>query len=189
MDPIVKSQLPGESNVMYANYLHDLESILWIIIWTLLKYQKNGTDLSSDPNQTIRDRVRLNKDLFSNVTNFRLNRTNCISINSHLLSNTRWTPEYFQPLRSLADSFRQCLFTAYCNDEKGFKVAEPIRPPPEGSVHQLILNIFRELRMDGFGVTPIDYKELTLILPRIPLIFKQVASDRDTVTKETKKAK
>ena len=59
MPPRIKSEIDISYRI-YANYLHDLESILWIIIWTLLKYQKNTTDVNSDPIESIKERVKLN---------------------------------------------------------------------------------------------------------------------------------
>ena len=164
MPPKKKAQMHRSSCGMYANYLHDLESILWIAIWTLLKYQKDTTNVDSDPIQDIRSRVKLNKKLFSHTDDVKENRETCLYNKKFVSDEMKWIPDYFQPLKDLANSFKNYLFTAYCDTEEGNGEKGVIKPPPEGSVHLSILDAFKGCTIDGFGVTPIDYGELVDIL-------------------------
>ena len=185
-DPMKTFRSSEVSNEVYANYLHDLESILWIIIWTLLKYQKNTTDVNSDPIESIKERVKLNQELFSHEHDIQQHRKRCLTNKPFLSSGTVWVPESFQPLRDLAYSFRNLLFCAYYGVEAAFESSKVIKPPSEGSVHLSILNAFKECMIDGFGVTLINYGELADILNDL-LLSKEAASAGDTDENVTKK--
>ena len=189
MPPKKKAQMHRSSCGMYANYLHDLESILWIAIWTLLKYQKDTTNVDSDPIQDIRSRVKLNKKLFSHTDYVKENRETCLYNKKFVSDEMKWIPDYFQPLKDLVNSFKNYLFTAYCDVEEGCEEGEVIKPPSEGSVHLSVLDAFKGCTIDGFGVTPINFSNLadTLLADLLPP--KRAASDGDIDTKITKKVK
>ena len=189
MPPKKKAQMHRSSCGMYANYLHDLESILWIAIWTLLKYQKDTTNVSSDPTKDIRERIEMNDRLFSYKVDVKENRETCLYDSDFLLNEMKWIPDYFQPLKDLANSFKNYLFTAYCDTEEGNGEKGVIKPPPEGSVHLSILDAFKGCTMDGFGVTRINYDEIAQILRVLQLPPKRATSDEDIDTKITKKVK
>ena len=185
MPPRIKSEIDISYRI-YANYLHDLESILWILIWTLFKYQRTTTKAKSEPTQKMGLRVFSNKQLFSHNRRTEKNREACL-FNKMFLSEEEWIPEYFQCLRDLAIKFKVHLFDAYCKVEENFNSEKSIKPPPEGSVHLSILDAFKECITDGFGVTPIDYCELVVILRK--LLLKRAAPDEDVDEKTSKKVK
>ena len=189
MTPKKKAQILRSSCGMYANYLHDLESILWIAIWTILKYQKDTTNVSSDSMKNISERFDLNEELFSYGVDVRKNRETCLYDSEFLSSETKWIPDYFQPLRDLVVSFKNYLFSAYCDVEEGYQAKGVIKPLSEGSVHLSILDAFKGCTIDGFGVTPINYDELADILRVLLLPPKRATSDEDIDTKITKKVK
>ena len=72
-----------------------------------------------------------------------------------------WVPEYFQPLKQLATSFREYLFDAYYKEENELDMTKTIKVP-EGSVHLSLLSAFKEFKMGEVCVSPIDYEKLRL---------------------------
>ena len=60
-DTLIRDWLP----TFWANYIHDLESIWWILIWTLLTYQKVGNEnYALESNADVQRRTRAAERIF-----------------------------------------------------------------------------------------------------------------------------
>ena len=158
-----KSSKYDSSNGIYYNYLHDLESILWILIWTLLSYRKHTIQADSEPEFLSSERADKYTSLFTHGKEVKGERERLIGESSDLECEMEWVPTYFRPLRDLAASFRNSLREAYIEEEKDFELAQAIMPSK--LVHQTILRAFRgsnikNYRKDGLCVTRIGYSEL-----------------------------
>ena len=82
----------------------------------------------------------------------------------HLGGEVKWISKYFQPLKTLAASFRNSLHRAYIKEEKDFALKQVIILSKK-LVYQIILRAFKKpdikrFRKDGLCVTRIGYSEL-----------------------------
>ena len=159
-----KSSKYDSSNGIYYNYLHDLESILWILIWTLLSYREHTIRANSEPKSITVPRAGTYSNLFKHNEVIQGERERMMEESDNLEGRAKWISKYFQPLKTLAASFRNSLHKAYIREEKGFALKQVIIPS-KSPVHQTILRAFKKpdikrFRKDGLCVTRIGYSEL-----------------------------
>ena len=166
---------------IYANYLHDLESIWWTAVWTLFTYRKESTNNArSESDQEITKKKTANSKLFSHGNKLRDNRKDFLIDNNIFDVHMSCIPKYFGGIKDLISSFRTILHDAYLSEEKNLKTTDIIMPSEE-SLHQLILRIFRESMIDESAIIPDDYA-----VSGLPSL-KHSVSDEDMNEKPEKK--
>ena len=76
------------------NYLHDLESVWWIAVWTLFNFEKkdSGTD---EINSCATKQSRLNNDKLFSRTNPNTDRSDFLSKTDTYGEDTQCLPKYF----------------------------------------------------------------------------------------------
>ena len=151
---------------IYANYLHDLESILWIIIWTMFLYRKETiefTDLKSMYAQK-----DAGSDLFSNETEGILNRVDFLTSKEAFTDQMEFIPEYYKNIKELATTFKDHLIKAYYKEEHKITAKDPILHP-KNPIYRSILKTFRSHSIPdgdtGLMLSPIE-SSLSLKRPR-----------------------
>lgn len=125
---------------IYANYLHDLESIFWILIWTMFIYRKKTIELTDL--ESICRQKKAGSKLFSRKRASIINRTDFLTSEERFIKQMEFIPEYFGSLKKLATAFKDHLLKVYCEEEHNIAVNVPITPRDE-SVHKSTLEIFR----------------------------------------------
>ena len=183
-----KSSKYDSSNGIYSNYLHDLESILWVLVWTLLSYRKCTGRTNSESTNTSMWRAKTYSDLFSHGKHIEGKRAQLIQEEVYLRKRTKLTPEYFQPLKKLVISFRDSLHGAYINEENKFKLTKPILPS-RIPIHKSIICAFQEVRIDRLLVSRIPLKELRYIESETASPSKRGILDGDMGESLAKKAR
>lgn len=174
------------SNGIYANYLHDLESMFWILIWTMSKYQMETTK-GIDP-ELIISQKEIRDILFSQKDGAKTSRELFLKNDSTFEKRLDLIPNYYEDLKKLARSFREHLYGAYREEEKNMK-ADGLIKPSEGSVHLSILETFKTTKIDEYRVIPINYAELESTPTKSPQSLKRPTSNDDLEKKQRKKAK
>ena len=168
------------SSGIYANYLHDLESILWILVWTLFVYRKDSAECVSSES-TCAQKSEGDR-LFAQAGMGLLHREKFLKSKETFNEKMKFIPDYFGNLKELITKFKDHLLNSYYDEEKNITSASngPIKPT-EGLVHNSILEAFRCYGIpdgdDGF--------ELTLVNP--PRSLKRSTPDEATDEKPAKK--
>ena len=163
---------------IHANYLHDLESIFWIVMWTMFKYQK---ETESTDSKSIHAQKKGSKILFSNTENVARRRN--FLMKKHFFDEViKHVPGYFKELKTLATTFKDHLLRVYYKEESEITVGNPIRPSNE-EVYNSILEAFRSYTIANRD----DGLMITLIRPQSSL--KRSTPDEDSETNEKQRKK
>ena len=146
---------PCKIPLFYYNYLHDLESIWWVLIWFLLKYEKAGYKGTAENYITtykdrIKDRMEVSTIYFQNLCRREDLRNEAWEFRKF----TNIIPEYFKGLVQVASIFREKLASTY-KEEEG-KVDFPIKLKDGGLLHQDILDALRSPSIEYFDVVHIN---------------------------------
>ena len=151
---------------IYANYLHDLESIFWIIIWTMFLYRKETFEtIDLKPMYAQKD---AGSELFSKETQGVLNRKYFLTSKEIFTNRMKSIPEYYKNIKELATTFKDHLIKAYDKEERKITANDPILRP-KNSIYRSILKTFRSHSIPdgdaGLMLSPIE-SSLYLKRPR-----------------------
>ena len=142
---------------IYANYLHDLESIFWILVWTLFVYRKDSAECA-DSESTHKQKTQ-GEELFLQDSAGLFDREQFLTSKENFDTKMESIPEYFGNLKVLITTFKDHLLDYYCEGEKNITLNGPIKPT-EGSVHNSILEAFKSYGIPdgdaGFKIIPVD---------------------------------
>ena len=145
---------PSDTPLFYANYIHDLESIWWILLWVLLKFQKAGYDEFTEDYQTkIERRIHAAARLFHENLNWS-GRVDILNLTSMFMELMYKIPDSFKGLVQVASIFRDKLLSAYKKKER--KGVFPIKLKDNGLLHQDVLEAFRTSPIEYFDVVHIN---------------------------------
>ena len=149
---------PSWVPIFWSHYIHDLESIWWILIWTLLTYQKHSDeDHAVDPNTELERRMRV-RNLFY-VDDYCIERSNHLENKRIFNGLARIIPDLFKGLIEVAAVFREKLVSTYIKEEG--KSVFPIKLMDDGLLHRDILEAFRTSPIENFDVVYIFSKNKT----------------------------
>ena len=156
---LVGNSIPPVSKwtpTFWANYVHDLESIWWILIWTLLTYEKVG-----DGNNTPDSNLEIQRRSLAANKIFHLNQCH-IERWCHFQNIAAFNglaviiPDFFKRLVEVAAIFREKLILTYIKEEG--KLVFPIKLMDDGLLHRDILEAFRTSPIENFDVVHIYTK-------------------------------
>ena len=151
-DPPIHDGMP----TFWANYIHDLESIWWILIWTLLTYHKTGND-NYTPDTTIETQQRfLAAEKLFHVNDYYLDRLMHLEERDSFNEIAEAIPSFFKGLVEVAAVFREKLVLTYLEEEG--KSVFPIKLMDDGLLHRDILEAFRTSPIESFDVAYIFTK-------------------------------
>ena len=151
-DTLIRDWAP----TFWANYIHDLESIWWILIWTLLTYHKTGND-NYTPDTTIETQQRfLAAQKLFHVNDYYLDRLTHLEERESFNEIVEAIPSFFKGLVEVAAVFREKLVLTYLEEEG--KSVFPIKLMDDGLLHLDILEAFRISPIEKFDVVHIYTK-------------------------------
>ena len=153
------SPIPDWIRTFWFSYIHDLESIWWILMWTLLKYQKAGDINNAVESSTeVQSRILTAEKLFHS-DGFLVARYNILMLGGTLNRIAMTIPNSFEGLVNVAAIFKERLISAYKEEEE--KSIFPIKLTDNGSMHRDILMDFRTSAIEYFDVVCIDNESTT----------------------------
>ena len=139
------------SKGVYYNYIHDLESVWWIIVWALFNFEKKdaGTD-----SYTTRQR-KLNKDkLFSGIidSNYRFK---FLSVRESYAETIACLPKYFKNLSVMLGIIAKAITEFYrkkeSNEEWGLKEG-PIVWDECSNIHKIFIGLLDDVTTEQFEI-------------------------------------
>ena len=141
--------------MFYFNYIHDLESIWWILIWTLLTYQKVGDEnYALESNADVQRRTRAAERIFhTDNLSTHIERSSLLKC-SNFETFTEIIPSFFKGLIGVAATFKERLVSTY-KEEEG-KSVFPIKLKDDGLLHWDILDAFKKSAIEYFDVVYIN---------------------------------
>ena len=151
-DPPAPDSIP----LFYFTYIHDLESIWWIVIWILLEYRKAGFEESTENYKIEIDQRKKNITKLFSMTGDLMHRVNLVNDSWRLMGLTNIIPSSFKGLVQVASIFREKLASTYKEEE--WKVDFPIKLKDGGLLHQDILEAFRTSVIEYFDIVHINDK-------------------------------
>ena len=145
----------GETNDtskgVYYNYIHDLESVWWIVVWALFNFEKK--DAGTDSYTTIQR--KLNKDkLFSRTidSNYRFR---FLSIRESYARTIRCLPKYFKNLSVMLGIIAKAITEFYrkkeSNEEWGLEEG-PIVWDESSNIHKIFIGLLDDVTTEPFEV-------------------------------------
>ena len=138
----------------WANYLHDLESLWWIIIYTMTHFIKAG-DLKSNPTADElekREENEIFKSIFSNTT-YPQEREKFLSTDI-FFDYMREFSESFPKLWCIAKFMRSRLVHTYCKREFRLDETKPILVSDECTLHKEFLHFLHQHPCEDIDIVP-----------------------------------
>ena len=154
-DTLIHDGMP----TFWANYIHDLESIWWILIWTLLTYERiEDGNYTPESVLEIQQRFLAAQKLF-HVNDYYLDRSMHLKERESFNEIAEAIPSFFKGLVEVAAVFREKLVLTYLEEEG--KSVFPIKLMDDGLLHRDILEAFRTSPIENFDVVYIFSKNKT----------------------------
>ena len=128
------------------NYLHDLESVWWIIVWALFNFEKKDARTDS---YTTRQR-KLNKDkLFSGTidSNYRFR---FLSIRESYARTIRCLPKYFKNLSVMLGIIAKAITEFYRKKESNEE--GPIVWDESSNIHKIFIGLLDDVTTEQFEI-------------------------------------
>ena len=144
----------GETNDtskgVYYNYIHDLESVWWIIVWALFNFEKKdaGTD-----SYTTRQR-KLNKDkLFSGTIDGNY-RFKFLSVRESYAETIACLPKYFKDLSAMLGTIAKVITELYRKKEsnKEWNKGDPILWDESSNIHKIFIGLLDDVTTEQFEI-------------------------------------
>ena len=181
-DPPSPSLVP----LFYSTYIHDLESIWWIIIWVLIEYRRAGFDESTEDYESeIAQRKKYITELFS-LRRDLTERSDLLVEGWKLMGLMEIVQDSFKGLVQVASIFREKLASTYKEEE--WKVDFPIKLKDGGLLHQDILEAFRTSAIEYFDVDHINDK-YTIMSEKKPGSSKRSINEDSEEERPSKRAR
>ncbi|PAV18251.1 hypothetical protein PNOK_0673700 [Pyrrhoderma noxium] len=156
------------SKGVYYNYIHDLESVWWIVVWALFNFEKKDARTDS---YTTRQR-KLNKDkLFSGIidSNYRFR---FLSIRESYAETIRCLPKYFKSLSAMLGTIAKVITELYRKKESNeeWNKGDPILWDESSNIHKIFIGLLDDVTMEQFEIVRV---------PGIDEIQKEVTRGKD----------
>ena len=176
---------PRRKPLFYFTYIHDLESIWWIIIWVLIEYRRAGFDESTEEYESeIAQRRKYITELFS-LRRDLTERSDLLVDGWKLMGLMEIVQDSFKGLVQVASIFREKLASTYKEEE--WKVDFPIKLKDGGLLHQDILEAFRTSAIEYFDVDHINDKYI--IVSKKPGSSKRSINEDSEEERPSKRAR
>ena len=136
-----RKRLPvSENKGIWVNYLHDIESIWWIVIWTLFTYQKASLVRSkSKEYKKLRDDQRYTSTLLFSGFPSAQYRKDFLTDPDSFMNHIDNAPNHLRGLKAFSMTFRKILLQHYWEEEN--KGVDPILVTDGGLIHKEILGL------------------------------------------------
>ena len=135
------------------NYLHDLESVWWIIVWALFNFEKK--DAEADSYTTIQR--KLNKDILFSGTVGNQDRIEFLSMRKTYAKKTKCLPEYFENLPTTLGTIAEAIIELYQSKELNYQVDEsnkegPILWDESSNIHRTFIRLLNRVNTEEFEI-------------------------------------
>ena len=146
----------GRKTGFWANYLHDLESLWWILVWTNTHFLKASDFESKSPAYELEKKKKdtINEMLFSH-TKILMERDYFFSSNESHYEHLGKVPNSFPNLRHIVKVMRQMLLFTYCMREEEMDDTIPILVSEDCSLHIDCLEQIRSHPWEDIEIIPI----------------------------------
>ena len=172
-----KLMLSTKEPGFWANYLHDLESVWWIIIWTYTHFLKASDVESKSLSYELEknEKKTLNDILFPGLSEERWKFLATGSFYEYLDG----IPKSFPRLKRIAKFMKSRLLSAYYARENSMDICEPILVSDECTLHRDILEGLRMCPFEDINVVPIwqARSKCASIAPDSKLSMKEETGD------------
>ena len=134
-----------------ANYLHDLESILWVATWTLFNFQEASLAVpATKESKRIKDlQLRICDILFTGCMDYR-SREFFLFDTSEFQQYLVCLTDHLNDLRALIIVIRNALVSSYERADK--QGSELILPTEDDPIHLQIMDYFKKIPRNGIKV-------------------------------------
>ena len=121
---------------IYHNYIHDLESLWWILVWTVFIYKKSTRRTDKTLEKRVKIQQRRYNNLFSGNMGF---RSRSLYLRDYRVFERYMenVPPFFEGYARMIKYFRVLLLTEYDGVEK--EVPAPVYLPGPGAIHKEFL--------------------------------------------------
>ena len=138
------------SKGVFYNYIHDLESVWWIVVWALFNFEKK--DARTDSYTTLQR--KLNKDkLFSGTTDSNY-RFRFLSIRESYARTIRCLPKYFKNLSVILGIIAKAITELYRKKEsnKEWNKVDPILWDESSNIHKIFIGLLDDVTTEQFEI-------------------------------------
>ena len=111
------------SKGVHYNYIHDLESVWWIVVWALFNFEKKDAGTNKSDSQATRQR-KFNKDTLFSGTVGNQDRFEFLSVRTTYADTTGCLPKYFENLIRTLDTIAEAITELYQWKELDYQVNE-----------------------------------------------------------------
>ena len=141
----------------WANYLHDLESVWWIVVWTITHFQKaSDFELRSQAYELEREQKSLvNKKIFSVFEGY-LERQKFLSDERTFNYYISRFQNSFPAIRHISRVMRSRLMFTYYKREYDLDETVPILVSDEYLLHDNFLEVLRSHPCEDIEIVPIE---------------------------------
>ena len=128
------------------NYIHDLESVWWIVVWALFNFEKKDPRADS---YTTRQR-KLNKDVLFPGTVDNQDRIEFLSMRKTYADTTECLPKYFENLIRTLGTIAEAITELYQWKELDYQVNESIKEEPilwdeSSTIHGIFIGLLSDV--------------------------------------------
>ena len=156
-----KPKKPGRSGI-YHNYAHDLESLWWILVWTVFVYEKKPdptvpTDPTDETSTKWEAQQNSHNDLFPGDMDFMI-RSSFLKDDNVFEEHITNVSSFFLGQCVIIDIFRACLLCEYGELEKA--VPAPVYSLAPTGIHDLLLTKLLERGIEKGDVVSVFHRPL-----------------------------
>ena len=140
----------GEPKGIYYNYIHDLESVWWIVVWALFNFEKKDARTDS---YTTRQR-KLNKDkLFSGTVDNNY-RFKFLSVRESYAETIACLPKYFKDLSAMLGTIAKVITELYQKKEsnKEWNKENPILWDESSNIHKIFIGLLDDVTTEQIEI-------------------------------------
>ena len=154
---------------VYYNYVHDLEPVWWITIWTLFNFEKKHTG-SDEISSWAAGQCKINTHkLFSGILH-NIYRLSFLLEPDNYKEATKWLPKYLKSFITNLDSMANAITKVY--RKKVLKKIDRILWDESSTIHGKFIRLLRRVEMEEFEIVrvlEIDDEISPLSLSSTPL--------------------
>ena len=149
------------SKKVYYNYIHDLESVWWIVVWALFNFEKKDAEV--DSYTTIQR--KLNKDKLFSGTIHNNYRFRFLSIRESYARTIRCLPKYFKNLPVMLGIIAKAITELYRKKES---IEEgPIVWDESSNIHKIFIGLLDDVTTEQFEIVRVPGIDEVIHIPGI----------------------
>ena len=153
------------SKGVFYNYIHDLESVWWIVVWALFNFEKKDARTDS---YTTRQR-KLNKDkLFSGTIDGNY-RFKFLSVRESYAETIACLPKYFKDLSAMLGTIAKVITELYRKKEsnKEWNKGDPILWDESSNIHKIFIGLLDDVTTEQFEIVRVPGIDEVIHIPGI----------------------